>query len=575
MSNFLKDNMVMNEYNYQKNIDIDLEKITIGSSKKIWWKCNKCGNEWLATPRNRIKGGTGCPVCSLNKIGINHNKAILNKRGSLFDNRPDLVKEWDIEKNLPLTPKDVTTGSGKLVWWKCEKGHEWQARVCNRTSGSGCIYCAGQKSIKGENDLVTTHPELLNSWDFEKNKDLDPSDFMAGSNRKVWWKCPLGHSWKASVSKRTDGTGCPHCYFEYGTSFPEQAILFYLSKVTKVESRKKIDGQEIDIYLPEFKAGFEYDGSYYHENEKSKLKEKEKNKIVNDNNIMLYHIKESNKNEINKDNKTIYCIIDRDYNYLEQVIKYIEELLNLTVSKVDIQKDQISIYNQYIKSIKDNNFTVTHPELLEEWDYEKNKGLLPESLSIGSNKKVWWICKKCGSSFSTSIGRRIEYKNCPYCSAKKVNQTNCLENKYPEIMKYWDYKMNNGINPSKLYYSSNKSVWWICESCGKSYQMPVWSRIKAKTNYCYDCKHQHIGNMNRIKSISEENSLFTKRPDLVKEWDIEKNLPLTSKDVTVGSGKKVWWKCSICGNEWQAVICNRTNGNGCPKCNINGSKRIK
>ena len=566
-SNYLKDNKeLMKEYNDEKNQNIFLDDITIGSSKKIWWKCLECGNEWQATPKNRTRGRTGCPKCSLKKIGINHNKSILNKRGSLCDKRPDLVEEWNYEKNLPLTPKDVTVGSRKTVWWKCKKGHEWQARVCNRTGGSGCIYCTGQKTIKGENDIVTTHSEMLDSWDYEKNKDLNPSDFMAGSNRKVWWKCPLGHSWKASISKRTNGTGCPHCYFEYGTSFPEQAILYYLSKVTTAESRKKVEGQEIDIFLPDYKVGFEYDGSYYHENEKSRLKEKNKNEIIKNNNIKLYHIKESNINSIDKENNIIYCIIDRDYIYLEQVIKCIQELLNIKIDDVNIQKDQINIYNQYVKSIKDNNFTISYPELLKEWDYNKNNGLLPESLSIGSNKKVWWICSNCGSSFLTSVGKRIEYSKCPYCAAKKVNETNSFESKFPNLMKYWDYDKNKNIIPSKTYYSSRKKAWWKCEDCAKSYSMSICSRIKSKTNYCPDCKHKHIGKINRLKAVKSNKSLFIMRKDLVKEWNYEKNYPLTPKEVSCGSGMLVWWKCEECGNEWQAKVFNRVYGTGCPLC---------
>ena len=96
---------------------------------------------------------------------------------------------------------------------------------------------------------------------------------MAKSNKKVWWKCELGHSWQASISHRTAGTGCPHCYSENGTSFPEQAICYYLSTIACVKNREKIDNQEIDIYLPEYKIGFEYDGLYYHENERSKKRE--------------------------------------------------------------------------------------------------------------------------------------------------------------------------------------------------------------------------------------------------------------------------------------------------------------
>ena len=88
---------ILKEWNYEKN-DILPTSVTKGSSRKVWWICKNCGNEWMATPKNRIKGGTGCPVCRLKKIGINHNKAIIRKNGSLFDNRPDLVKEWDYKK---------------------------------------------------------------------------------------------------------------------------------------------------------------------------------------------------------------------------------------------------------------------------------------------------------------------------------------------------------------------------------------------------------------------------------------------------------------------------------------------
>ena len=518
LTNLLKENdNLMKEYDYEKNKNIELDKITLGSSKKVWWKCSICNNKWEATPKNRFRGKTGCPLCGLKKIGINHNKAIINKKGSLYDNNPDLVKEWDFERNHPLTPKEVTTGSKRKVWWKCKNGHTWETSVYNRTAGHGCIYCTKQRTIIGENDLVTTNPELLKEWDYRKNIDIKPEDFMLGSNRKVWWICPLGHSWKTTIAKRSSGTGCPHCYSEYGTSFPEQAILYYLSKITKVESRKIIDKQEIDIYLPQFKIGFEYDGSYYHGNEKSKIKEQQKNKIIEQNGIRLYHIKESDKNYFDTKNKIIYCLIDKKYKYLEKIIEFIQLIIGKKIQDIDIERDQVNIYKQYVKHIKDNNFTINHPELLKEWDYKKNDGLSPESLSEGSNKKVWWICSKCGSSYLKSVDRRIEYYNCPYCSAKKVNKTNSLESKYPQLIQYWDYKKNKNIMLSKIYFNSKKMAWWKCESCGKSYSMSICARIKAKTNYCSDCKHKHIGDMNRINMINKKNSLYINRPDLVKE----------------------------------------------------------
>ena len=47
---------------------------------------------------------------------------------SLAEVHPELVSEWS-EKNLTLTPDDITFGSNKKVWWRGACGHEWQASL--------------------------------------------------------------------------------------------------------------------------------------------------------------------------------------------------------------------------------------------------------------------------------------------------------------------------------------------------------------------------------------------------------------------------------------------------------------
>ena len=54
----------------------------------------------------------------------------------LIDN-PLLMSEWNYEKNCDLNPETLTLGSNKKVWWKCSKGHEWQAIIANRNKGTG------------------------------------------------------------------------------------------------------------------------------------------------------------------------------------------------------------------------------------------------------------------------------------------------------------------------------------------------------------------------------------------------------------------------------------------------------
>lgn len=65
---------------------------------------------------------------------------------------PHLLKEWHPTKNGDLTPKDITQGSVKKVWWLCSKDddHEWQSTVNNRTNGTGCPVCLGRKMSKAQ-----------------------------------------------------------------------------------------------------------------------------------------------------------------------------------------------------------------------------------------------------------------------------------------------------------------------------------------------------------------------------------------------------------------------------------------
>ena len=85
-----------------------------------------------------------------------------------------LLAQWDIERNLPLTPDDVTFGSHKRVWWTCPSGHSWQAMVYTRSEGTGCPYCTGRKVTPKQGGLVKQFPLLTAEWDIEKNAPLTP-----------------------------------------------------------------------------------------------------------------------------------------------------------------------------------------------------------------------------------------------------------------------------------------------------------------------------------------------------------------------------------------------------------------
>ena len=129
---------------------------------------------------------------------------------NLYVLRPDLAREWHPTKNGGLGPKDVTPGSSRQVWWLCEKGHWWQARICDRSRGMKCTFCRDLDK-QGEQRLVDLRPELLKEWHPTRNADLKARDASSQHKDKVWWICGQGHEWEATIRSRLTGKTCPYC----------------------------------------------------------------------------------------------------------------------------------------------------------------------------------------------------------------------------------------------------------------------------------------------------------------------------------------------------------------------------
>jgi very-short-patch-repair endonuclease len=136
---------------------------------------------------------------------------------------PNLEKDWNFEKNFPLTLENFSPYSADKLWWKCKKGHEWEAQLRNRTGrSSGCPYCSGAK-VSSENSLEIKFPKIAEEWHPIKNGDLIPSDVTYGSKKNVWWLCNKGHEWQTKINSRTSNdTSCLIC--SYGPNKRKRVI---------------------------------------------------------------------------------------------------------------------------------------------------------------------------------------------------------------------------------------------------------------------------------------------------------------------------------------------------------------
>ncbi|HEY3931313.1 MAG TPA: zinc-ribbon domain-containing protein, partial [Verrucomicrobiae bacterium] len=124
---------------------------------------------------------------------------------------PKLLDWWHKKKNGSLTLFDVIPNSHKKVWWICPEGHEFQRATADRIRAKFCPICTN-KEVHPSNCLAKVCPDLAREWHPSKNAKLTPHDVVAGSSRKIWWKCKKCHNeWRATPENRKYGKGCPVC----------------------------------------------------------------------------------------------------------------------------------------------------------------------------------------------------------------------------------------------------------------------------------------------------------------------------------------------------------------------------
>jgi hypothetical protein len=206
------------QWDVVKNDTVLPQDMRSGSHRRIWWTCDKGpDHRWRTSPLMRTGLGTGCPFCSGARPSITNCLETL---------APEVTREWHPAANRPLTPRDVTTGSGEVVTWKCPRGgHVWRATVNARArEGKGCPVCARKEVADNQarppagESLADLVPALVREWHPTKNGTLTPRDVFKNATRPVWWRCTVDprHEWSRSPNGRLNRgrvNGCPRCKY--------------------------------------------------------------------------------------------------------------------------------------------------------------------------------------------------------------------------------------------------------------------------------------------------------------------------------------------------------------------------
>ena len=340
-------------------------------------------------------------------------------------------------------------------------------RTKNTVSATYLPYAAYKSAIA----LATAHKGEIGKTD-------------KGNTKKVWWRCKKGHEWEAVISSRTAGRGCPYCNNEHSTSFPEQVLLYYLSKATTAVNRYKYKGRELDIYLPDLNVGIEYNGRYYHQNRAQQ--DNEKYSFFQDQGIRVIVIYEGDITAIEGD-VLYYQYMNSDYLNLVETVLYLLQLCGLPAMDVDIRRDRAKIFEQFILQEKTQSLAVKYPWLIEEWDSERNGKLTPWHVSYGSQKRIHWKCKKCGYRWE-AVAHSRKKSGCPCCANSiVVKGINDLCTTHPSLAQEWDHKRNEK-EPEEVTAGSHQYAWWICQH-GHSWRAQIKSRAQGTS--CPNCRRKN------------------------------------------------------------------------------------
>jgi superfamily II DNA or RNA helicase len=470
------------EFHPTKNAPLTSETVVVGTNTRLWWKCGTCEHEWQAAGSRR-KIGVGCPACD---------NRVATPKNCLAVTEPELAKQFHPTKNAPLTIFNVVAGGYRILWWKCsECQFEWQMKCGQRLRSRNCPSCSNQV-VTSMNCLATTHPKLAKEFHKEKNAPLTAQTVCAGTAEKLWWKCKkCQYEWSARGYSRQNGTGCPACANQVVTEAnclaakaPHLASEFHPSRNAPLTPKTVTAGTKKKLWWKCIKCEYEW---------------------------------QAPGSERMSGRGCPAC-----------------------AGKV---------------ATSSNCLLATHPDLAKEFHSTKNAPLTTKTVVAGTNKKLWWKCSTCKHEWCVSGGNRTSGTGCPVCANQKVNERNCLATTHPNLAAEFHPTKNAPLTTQTVVVGTAVKLWWKCKKCEHEWQNPGYNRLKGQG--CPACAN---------KVVTVRNCLAATHPNLALEFHPTKNDPLTSSQVVAGTNKKLWWKCSTCQNEWQAVCSSRASGSGCPEC---------
>jgi len=399
---------------------------------------------------------------------------------------PALLAQWHPTRNPGCDPGTLRGGSGRRVWWRCEAGHEWQTRVASRTNrGSRCPMCAGRRASSDRN-LAVTHPDVAASWHPSRNGELSPAEVVAGSGRRVWWRCAVGHEWQVTVGHRVR-RGCPCCQgwrVSPETSLaavrPELAAQWHPTRNGELTPAEVLPGSGRRVWW-HCEEGHEWQttpasrcrGAWCQQcSYAADRRASEPLSVTHPEYAAQWH---PTRNDRLTPDRITYgsgrrvwwrCAVGHDW--------------QITVTSRTLGRTGCP-YCAGHRASATHNLAVLAPALAAQWHPTRNGDLRPEQVTPNmSGRSVWWQCE-AGHEWQARPDQRHGEKQtgCPYCAGRLVQAATSLAAVAPEVTAQWHTSRNGDLRPEEVLATSGRRVWWHCGVCGHDWAAAISDRTRG------------------------------------------------------------------------------------------------
>ena len=461
-----------------QKLNIKIQDLSLNSHEKITAICDKCNKErkisYYAYNKNFKKYNYySCNDCKQEKIEKTNKK--------LYGvNRP--IQNKKIREKLEQTNFKkygyTCAAKNKKVKEKIIKTQvEIYGDICTKTDKY-------KEKIKEINFL-----KLKEKYDFVNIKSLDNGFYEI--------ECDKNHTYKISTSNlynrlKYDVELCTICNpLDNRHSNKELQLLNFIKDIYSGEiitsDRKILNGKELDIYLPEIKLAFEFNGLYWH----SELN-KEKN----------YHLNKTK--ECKKQNINLFHIYEDEWIYKQEIVKsMIRNKLHKTLNKIYARK---TIIKNVSKQEADNFYEKNH--IQGKTSYSINVGLyyndiLVSLMSFKNNKTHYELVRFANQLNISIIGgasKLLKYFIKKYTPSKIVSFSN-NNYSYGDLYKTLNFEIEKILLPDYSYIVDNKRKHKFSFRKNKLQKMGFNIENKTEHEICLEHKIYRIYDSGKIKWV--------------------------------------------------------------------------